>query len=65
MKIDLRAVRAVLLFCAVVLFLFGAGFNAKHSHKTVVVLSVGLALLALDRLLALFVGVRSGDSGEA
>ena len=47
------------------LFLFGAGLNDKHSHKTVVVLSVGLALLALDRLLALLVGVRSGDLGES
>jgi len=47
-----------------VLFLFGAGFNDKHPHKTVVVLGVGLALLAVDRLLALLVGVRSGDSGE-
>jgi hypothetical protein len=64
MNIDLRAVRAFLLFCAVVLFLFGAGFNDKHPHKTVVVLGVGLALLAVDRLLALLVGVRSGLSGE-
>lgn len=64
MNIDLRAVRAILLFCAAVLFLFGAGLNDKHSHKTVAVLSVGLALLALDRLLALLVGVRSGDPSE-
>jgi hypothetical protein len=64
MNIDLRAVRAMLLFCAAVLFVFGAGLNDKHSHKTVVVLSVGLALLALDRLLALLVSVRSGDPGE-
>jgi len=65
MRIDLRLARALLLFCAVVLFLFGAGLNDKHSHKTVVVLSVGLALLALDRLLALLVGVRSGAPGES
>jgi hypothetical protein len=64
MKIDLRLVRALLLFCAVVLFLFGAGFNDNHPHKAVVVLSVGLALVALDRFLALLVGVRSGDRGE-
>jgi hypothetical protein len=64
MIIDLRLVRAVLLFCAAVLFLFGAGFNDNHPHKAVVVLSVGLALVALDRLLALLVGARSGDPGE-
>ena len=61
MNLDLRAVRAVLLFCAAVLFLFGAGFNDNHPHKAIVVVSVGLALVALDRLLALTVGVRTGD----
>jgi len=61
MNIDLRAVRAVLLFCAAVLFLFGAGFNDNHPHKAVVVVSVGLALVAVDRLVSLLVGVRSGD----
>jgi len=64
MNIDLRAVRAVLLFCAAVLFLFGAGFNDKHPHKAIVVVSVGLALVALDRLLALTVGVRTGDPND-
>jgi len=64
MSIDLRAVRVVLLLCAAVLFLFGAGLNDKHPHKTVAVLCVGLALLALDRLLALAVGVRTRDPGD-
>jgi hypothetical protein len=62
MTIDLRVVRAILLLGATVLFLTAAGMSSHHAHKTVVLVTVGLALLAFDRLVDLFVGARRGEA---
>ena len=59
MIIDLRAVRALLLLGAAILFFVGAGLGVDHYKKTVIVWGIGFGLLALDRLLSLLIGVRS------
>jgi hypothetical protein len=53
MTIDLRAVRAVLLVAAAILFFAGAGLGIEHQRKTLIVWGVGFGLIALDRLVVL------------
>jgi hypothetical protein len=51
MTIDLRAVRAVLLLVAAILFFAGAGLGLEHERKLLIVWGVGFGLVTLERLL--------------
>jgi hypothetical protein len=53
MTIDLRAVRAVLLLVAAILFFAGAGLGVEHERKLLIVWGVGFGLVTLERLLVL------------